>query len=703
MAVIRKIRNYSGLLIAVIGFALAAFVLGDFFGYGPVGGQRFDLGKVEKNAISYQEFERRASEQLENWKAETGMQNVGQREAFQVRQQVWNQMVREILLGEEMERLGLQVSPEELFDMIHGKEPHQIIIRSFSDPQTGSYDPQQVTNFLRNFDRLDPTVRNQWINLEAYMKQERVEHKYHRLISGAFHVPELLAAKDYRDRNASVSFRYVHLPYGQIADSLVRVTDRDLRRIYDKHKEQFRQEATRSIEYVAFNVFPTEEDRDAARQELLDLKDEFERTENIAPFVNSVSDRRFDPGYYGSGSLSPELEEALFDAATGTIHGPFIDNNAYVLAKLTDVQFRPDSMRASHILIAYAGSMAATQATTLTYEQAEQKADSILNVARRNPARFAALASELSDDPSAAMNNGDLDWFPDGAMVAPFNEAVVEASTGSMLKVETDFGFHVVHVTGKASPTKKIQVARLARDIEPSSRTYQNVYARASEFASLLRKNKNFSETANEKEMTPRPAENIQAMDFSLPGIDNARPIIQWAFYKDTKEGSYSRIFELENRFIIATVTEMKDEGIPSLEQVRDEVYAMALKEKKHELIAGRIKEAGDMTAIAQLLDRRMEEATNIPFGNNLPGIGNEPAVVATAFALPENTASGAIKGNNGVFVLETISKQLPETPEDLTATVQQMRNNFRNRVPNEAFQAIKNNARIEDNREMFY
>jgi peptidyl-prolyl cis-trans isomerase D len=704
MAVISKIRSYSGLLIAVIGFALAAFVLGDFLGYGPMGGQRLDIGKIDKTSISYQEFEQRVSEQTDNWRQQTGQANLGPREAFQLREQVWNQMQREILLGQELERLGIEISSDELFDMVHGPQPHNLIRQSFTDPQTGTYDPQQVVEFLRNFDMLDPSVQNQWVTLEQFMKQERAENKYHNLIRRAYYVPGLIAERDYNDRNAAADIRFVYAPYNDISDTLVTVSDRELRRYYDENKESFHREASRSIEYVSFNVFPTDQDREALRSELEELREELEEVEDIAPFINSVSDRRFDPTYYGQGELTPEIDMVLFDAPVGSVHGPYVDGNSYVLAKLVDAQVRPDSMRASHILVAYAGSQAPTPATR-SIAQARERADSLAAVVRSNPARFGEVAMEASDDPSAQLNMGDLEWFRDGAMVPSFNEAVINASTGSIITAESEFGIHVIHVTGKSAGERKIQVAMLTRDIQASSRTYQDVYAQASLFASQLRESKEFHQTAEELDVAIRTADNIREMDFTIPGVENPRGIIQWAFMDDTREGGFSRIFELDNRFIIATVTDITEEGIPSPDQIRDEVMAQAIQQKKFDMMADRITQAGTTLAdIAGELEREIQEAADIRFTtNNLPGVGAEPRVIGAAFALEEGTVSHPIKGQNGIFVVELARKQAAIVPEDLSATKRQLQTTVANRVPNDVLQAIKNNARIEDNRSMFY
>jgi peptidyl-prolyl cis-trans isomerase D len=707
MAVISKIRSYSGLLIAVIGFALAAFVLGDFLGYGPMRPQRADIGRVDRTQISYMEFDRRVNDQMDQWRSQTGVQQIGQRESFQIRQDVWNQMVREVLLDNELERLGIDISSQELYDMIHGPDPHPWIVSSFTNPVDGSYDPQQVINFLRNFDMLDPSTRMQWIQLEQFIKRERQENKYHNLLRRGFYVPHALAKRDFQDRNTTADLRFVFMPFASIDDTLVSVSERELRRVYDENKHRFEREATRSLEYVAFPVFPTEEDREAIRREIQELKEELETTENVEAFINAVSDTRFNPAFMARGDLSPLIEEVMFDSQVGTIYGPYTEDNRFVLAKLTDVQMRPDSMRASHILIAYTGSRAAYPELVRSREQAEAKADSILNVVRRNPARFGALAEEFSDDPSAAMNQGDLEWFRDGEMVPEFNEAVIEANVGTFTTVESIFGFHVIHITGKSPATRKVQVAKLTRDIEPSSRTYQQVFGNASEFASLLRQTRDFGEAVAEKGLSKRVVEEIREMDNAIPGIENPREIIRWAFDERTREGSFSRIFDIEGRFIIATVTQKTDAGIPDLDDIRDDIMAIAIRQKKFEKMAEQMRQAmaqGNLDAIAGELQMQVREANDVRFTMvNLPGVGAEPKVIGAIFGLEPNTISQPIKGNTGVFLAEITRMDEAVTPENLEPTKQQWRNTFSNRVQNDVFQALKNNARIEDNRSDFY
>lgn len=706
MAVIQKIRSYSGLLIAVIGIGLAAFVLGDFFGQGPMQQQRVDVGEVEGTSIPYQQFEQRVNQQMENWQQQTG-QSAGPEQAFQIRQQVWNDMIREILLDEEFEDLGIAVKAEELYELIHGSDPHPILIQSFSDPVTGTYDPQQVVEFLRNFDRMEPEVRSQWVMLEEYIKTERREEKYNELIGKSYGVPDALAAADFSNRNTTADIRVAYKTTDEIDDDQVNVSDDELRTVYDNHKHRFRQQASRGLKMVVQPVLPSEADRETAMNEVLELREEMQEVEDIPAFINATSDNRFDPTYYAEGELSPQIDPEIFDAEEGDVFGPYLENNAYVVSMLVDAQMRPDSMRASHILISYQGSQSATQQTMLTYEDAQQMADSLLGVVRSNPNRFPELAMEMSDDPSAAANQGDLEWFGDGEMVQNFNEAVVEAPVGSFLTVETEFGFHVVHVTDKSPLTQKVQVANLVRNIEPGNRTYQDAYSNISRFASEIREGADFEEAADEAGLSVREAPQVGRMDINLPGVAQGRQIVQWAFDQETRVDDLSRIFELDDNFVVATLVEKREEGIPSLSQIRSRVMSIARDEQKKEMIAEEITQAmsnGSLDNVAEQLGLEVMEVNDLAFsGNNLPGVGPEPEVIGSVFAMSEGTAQGPVIGNSGVFVVEVIRMDEEVVPGDLTANKRRLQNAFRNRVPMDAFEAIKNEADIEDNRAMFF
>ncbi len=707
MAVIGKIRSYSGLLIAVIGIALAAFVLGDFFGYGPTRSQSLEVGSAGKSKIMYRDFEEKVAQAIENWRNQTGNQNPGIRETFQIRQQVWDQLLKDILMDVEYEKLGLKIHPDELSDMIIGNNPHPAILQSFTNPNDGSFDPQSVINFLQNMSSgaIDPSVQNQWFMLEDFIKDQRKEAKYHNLIRKGYYMPDILVQADYQDKNASIDLTVALLRYTDIDDSLVVITDRELRRTYNEHKHKHKREASRDLEYVVFPIFPSEQDQETIRLQTERLMPEFATAENVETFINSNSDDRFNPTFFSRGQLSPIIDSIMFNAPVGTMYGPFIENNAFVVAKLNDVQLRPDSIKAAHILIAFKGSRSAAQEVSLTRDQAKVKADSILGVVRRNPASFSSLASVLSNDPSASSNQGDLGWFADGAMVPAFNQAVIDNPINSFTVAESEFGFHVIHITGKSSPTKKVQVARLTRNIEYSNQTFQRVFGQASAFSAALRNNDDFDAVVEGQGLSKRIVDNIKPMDNAIPGIENPRGIIQWAFAERTNKGGVSQIFDLDGRFVVARVSRIREEGIPSLNEIKDEIRTIAIREKKGQILIDKINQAAGNTLEekAESLNTDSRLLENIRFNNNnLFGFGPEPAVVGSAFAM-EIGKLNQVKGNNGVYLVRVNSNEPGIEPENWSLQRTQILSSFRNRVPGETFRVLRENAQVKDNRHMFY
>ena len=706
MAVISKIRSYSGLLIAVVGIALIAFVLGDFFGHGPMRAQVFNVGQIGRTDIPYQEFEQRVNQQIENWKMQTGAQTVGINEAFHLRNQVWNTMVREILLGYEMEKLGLKISSEELFYFIQGPHPHPIIVRNFMNPADGSFDPALVLQFLNNFDMLDANTQQQWLMLEDFIKRDRQETKYYQLVSSGFYMPGALLSQEYQGRHAVSSFRYLLKPYDAVSDDQFVITESDLKAMYNKKGHLYKQEASVDLQFVVFPVFASEEDRQKIEQEILQLKEEFLIVEDVPAFINANSDERFNPSFIGQGQLTPDLEQILFNAPVGTVHGPVEENNAFVVYKVAEVQFRPDSMSASHILISHQGAQGATAATR-TPDQARMLADSLLNVVRRNPGAFGSLAVMFSDDPTAQTNPGSLNWFRDVDMVPEFSQAVINTSVNNFTTAETAFGVHVIQVTGKSPLNRKIQLARLSRNIEPSNRSFQMTFAQASEFANFVWNHENFETASDEKGQSLRVAENILKMDANLPGVETPREIIRWAFARETKVGSVSPIFDIDNRYIIASVTQKREEGTPTLENLREELTALVLREKKHEYLSNAFQQAiaqGSFDQAASTLQLEPVLVSELGFNMlNLPGLGAEPMVVGAAFGLAPNTISRPIKGNSGVFLIEVSSQEPAVEPDNFITLSNQLRSSFVNRIRNEAFNALRESSRITDDRVLFY
>ncbi len=711
MAVISRIRKHSTLLVIIVGVALASFVLGDFLNprKNKMAQKSVNVGVVNGQEITGKEFNNKVEESLEIQRQNNQSENISNDEAFTVRQTIWDQMVSEILLGEQYNKLGLGVSVDELDDQIRGTEPHNYIQQNFRDPNTGTFDPNTVTQFLQNFNQLDPSIQKRYLMLEKMVKDDRARTKYNNLIGHGYYVPTVFAQKDYEEKNTKATIRITGLKYTTIPDTSVFLTEGDYQKYYNEHKGEFKQEPMVDLDYVVFEVVPSAEDRQAQAEEMTRAYSDFQTTLNVPSFVNTYSDVRYDSTWFGPGKLPVRIDSVMFNSPVGTYYPPYIENDTYYMSRLMDIQMRSDSLRASHILVAYKGAQGAGEMITRTKEQAEKRADSLMNVVKNTVERFSFYAREFSDDPSADQNGGDLDWFADGAMVPAFNQAVLNGNVGDIVKTETPFGFHIIHITGKKDPTKKVRVAIVSRAIEPSKETYQKIFLEASDFATRNNTREKFDIAVIDQGLNKRTADNQVRMSNSIPGVEYPRQILFWAFNEKTTEGSVSPVYDMGKSCVVALLKKRYEKGTAPLDAIKTRIEPLVRREKKAEILIGRIGQATgqtrDLATIARQLNSTVDTLRNITFGStNLPGgYGPEKDVIGTIFSLNQGQTAGPIKGTQGVYMVTVDAFEKPAALSDYTQQKKTLFNAAKGRAGREAYNALLENAELEDNRIMFY
>lgn len=706
MAIIGKIRKRSGLLVIIIGVALAAFVLGDFLKPGKRYRGTTNVGVVAGENIPYTEFAAKVDEQIENLKQRAQKENLSSEEVFSARQMTWQQLTTEIIMGEEYDRLGISVTTDELFELVQGKNPHPYILQYFKDPNTQQYNPQLVINFLKQLETMEPAQRNNWLQLEKAIKEDRLKTKYNNLISKAYYTPKAFAKLDYEEKNTKYDIRVVAAGYQTIDDKTITLTDEDYKKYYEEHKYQFDQEASRDLYYVTYDLLPSESDRKATDKEVQVLYQEFLTATDLPTFVNANSDTKYDSSWRKERSLSPRLDSVMFNSPVGTIIPPFVENDAYSMAKLLDVQVRPDSLKANHILIAYQGSAVNDPKITRPKDKAKKVADSLMTVLSKNAGMFGVIAASVSDDASNKAKGGDLGWFMDGTMVGPLNKAVVDGKVGEIKLVETVFGYHLIQIMDKRAYGKKAKIAIVDRKIEPSSQTIQDLYTKASEFAGENHNIDEFEKAVTKNNLNKRISESLKTSDNNLPGLNNSRQIVQWAFNEETKKGAVSSVFEVTGSYVVAVVKEVREKGIQPLELVKTQIEPLVKREKKAEKLIETIKKAGttDLYALAAKINSKVDTLPGITFYSpNLPKYGPEPEIIGTITTLKKGVASEPLKGNMNVYVVFVDAvTPAPET-KDYAMFAQQMQYMFANRVQREAYMALEKLADIEDNRVKFF
>lgn len=263
-----------------------------------------------------------------------------------------------------------------------------------------------------------------------------------------------MAERYYENKNDKRSAEVYAVRYTTIQDSLVSLTDADKKKFYEENKKKYETDAMRSIDYVVFEVNPSETDKQNAKEYVEGLMTELKNTTNVASFVNANSDRQYDSTWLSRKTVPVAVEAVVFDDnnEAGFVYGPYEDNGYYNILRIVDKSNRSDSLMASHLLVSYQGAFRSTE--TRTKEEAKALADSLFKVINKNPSKLEELAKDFSDDPTAVTNKGDLGWFSDGMMVTPFNEFVQNNKINAVGLVETDFGYHIVKVTDR---TEKLQ------------------------------------------------------------------------------------------------------------------------------------------------------------------------------------------------------------------------------------------------------
>ena len=707
MATLQTIRTKAGLFIAIIiGISLAAFILGDLLQSGSSIFQRnqMEIGEINGESIQYPEFQKQVEELGEIYKQNTQQSQLDENSWVQVREQTWQNTVQKIVMGDVYKKLGIEVSSDELFDMLQGANLHPIIQQLFRNQNTGQVDRGAVVSFLKQLDtNVDPERRAYWLYLENQIVEERTQSKYANMVGKGLFVTSAEAKESLVSGNKTINFDFIALNHNTVADSAVSVTDKDLKDYYNANKNDFKQEKIREIEYITFTVNPSAADYKDAENWITEIKSDFENTANNVQFVNSNSDVNFDGTWYKKESLPGNLASWIFDesAPLNSVFGPYFENESYTLAKLDSLAMMPDSVKARHILL-----KPNTQEELVVMQLL---ADSLKTVIEKG-GDFASLAMQYSTDQGSAISGGDLGWFGRGQMVQPFEEAAFSNAKNEVRIVPSQFGIHIVQTTDRGKLTQQARVALLVRNVQPSTRTYQDIYSQASKFASTNTSAEKFNAAVAEEKLNKRVA-SVRENDRDIVGLENARILIRAAY--DTDKGDIlvtsqeSPIFELGNNFVIAVLTKATDEGISTFEEAKTRVELAVVKQKKADYLSKKAADAiegkTDFEAVAAQLNTSVRNASNINFNSfSVPGLGAEPAVVGTVASLDANKISKPIAGNNGVYIVKVTSVN-QGTDQGFETEQARLAQSLNFRATSQAFEAQRKKADIVDKRAKFY
>lgn len=706
MAILENIRKRTTVLILIIGLALFAFVISGVFTNGGLSGGKVgsSIAEINGEEIPINDFRQKVDiATRRSGPNSTTMQTVNQ---------VYEQEVRNAILSQQFEDLGVDIEQDQIMNYI-GSIPGYSQSPQFLD-ENGVFDQNKFRNFIADLKANNPAQYDLWLQDEQSIIQNAKQQTYFNLIKAGVGATLKEGEFDYRLANDKMDIKYVRVPYTSIPDSSITVSKSDIEGYIKNHKEEFTQDPARDIQFVYFEEKPSAEDEKAVEDALLNLLNDnveynaqtdkndtvlgFREAKNIEVFLDRNSDIKFDTIYKSKRELPAKFADTLMTLEVGEVFGPYRDGDMFKVSKMMDRKSN-GSVKASHILIGYEGAERPNPNVTRTKEEAEAEAKRLLAEARKDDAKFAELARDNSDGPSA-QNGGDLGYFQEGRMVPEFNDFAFQNDVGTIGMVETDFGFHIVKIDDKEDV---VQIATLARAIEPSEETVNTLFTDATKFEmESVSSDKAFSDLAKENDYVARPVNQIKATDENLPGLGPQRAIVQWAFNDETEIGDIRR-FDLVGGYAVAQLTKKYEQGLRSVEDASASVLPEIRKKRKAEQIMAS-NSGKSLDEIAQDNNVTVSTATALTVKSpTIPGSGQEPAVVGTAYALNEGATSDLIEGNTGVFKIEVTKKTEAPELDNYSTYASSLKSTREAKVNTEVYNALKDASEIEDKRATFY
>lgn len=720
MAIIGSIRKRGALIATIIFVALLAFVMGDLLFSGQsLFGPSQNVGEIAGQTIDIAAFENEVQRTAFNIKMRRQTTSLDEETMDEIRAGVWEKMVNDIAFRPHYERAGLGVSQEEVKHLLLSDDPDPIVVQYFTDPNsrqvyesmrdsvTGKLSPvaiKQYDDTIRKYQNQAPYSAEwaRWVEFQERLPDTRIRSKYTNLIKKSLYVTTQQAKADHEGLNRTISFSYVLKPYTDISDSAVKVTEQDRIKFYNESRHKYKQEASRKLEYVVFDIKATEEDYEDTRKEMEKLAEQWreikDEKEDSLFVVSEADERWFDTTMYGKGQLPPQVDSIAHLSQKGSVLPMYLEGDIYKLTKVINADTVPE-VKARHILIKFPEGDSARAKV-----KAKAKIDSIKTVIQRKK-NFGEMAVQFSDDKGSAPDSGNLGWFGKGRMVKAFDSACFAGKKGDMPVVLTQFGYHLIEILDKNPSTRKTQLATIDRKVLPGTKTRNHVYEKASDFISKYHTTATFDKGVEEMNLVKRLADPLRESDKQIAGIENPREIIRWAF--NAKVGDVNTApFHMQDKYVVAHLAEIREEGIAPIEQKKDEVEMGAIKVKKAEMILEEMKKlnATKLDEYASKLNLKINPADGATFSSySIPNVGRELKVYGPLFTLKQGETSKPIAGETGVYVIRV--DKITEAPatEEYAQAKMQARSNYQYRAELEAIEALRKLAEIKDNRAKFF
>ena len=670
MAILQKTREKAGMAVSIIiALALLSFIIDPQTletAFNAMS-SRNDVGVINGKTISYLDFQQDVDKFTTINEMVTGSSAQSEQQQEQVRNAAWQSLLDRYLFVKNAKAAGIRVGEEEMKNLLAGDMISPVVSQNpaFMD-ESGNFSKDALQNLINNISQ-DQTgrLKEYWNYIQNTVYTQQFYAKYGSLFTNSNFQNPLMLRRAIAENNNTTNVDFVMVPnYGM--DTTVKVSGDEIRKYYESHKNMFKQNASRDMEYVVFGVKPSEADINATNEAMGKVYDEFSTTDNMKSFLARNSEKSLNEYWYKAGELSTVnsgISEFVDANAQGT--SPIVsDNNVFYAARIMATAQIPDSVYVRHILL---------QGAT------ETKADSLLNVLVKGE-NFSNVAASYSADTRSAADGeqGNVGWMTQTYMIPGF-ESVLTAQVGKPYIVKTQYGTHIVEVAKRTAPVAKKQVAILEKTALASGETFNSYYAQASKFSKIAAgKYNNYKAAVDSMGLYSHPMKVTEATS-SYGSISQAKEVTRWVF--DNKVGKVSEIITVNNNYLfVATVTGIHKEGIAKIDEVkeaiRQQLYAQKASEKAAADIAQKIQGISDLQAIADTLHSSVSTGVDVRFAS-LAGQGLDPKFIGAASVAPEGKICGPVAGTIGTYIFKVNSRDTGSfyTEDDARNAATQMNN----------------------------
>ena len=694
MAVLQKLRGWGIVLSLLVALPLLLFIIDPSQIMQTVQSvsSRNNVGKIGNKPVSYMDFQQDVDRFQNIAEIMTGNSASGEEAQKQARDAAWQDNIDRYLFVPAAEAAGIQVGKEEMLELTAGESVSPIMANNpyFVD-ETGAFSADRLRDFIDavNSGNADPRFSAYWEYLQNAIKTGQFYTKYNALFTASNYENPLMLEKAIEGNNNTADVEFVMVPLGYAVDSTVVVSDKEIRDYYNAHKDLFKQQASRDIEYAVFEVVPSEQDIAAEGENFTKLYDEFAAAENVRAFLQRNSDRQWSDTYYKTGELnSVNRDIEAFVSANNAGTSPIIQSGeTFYAARIVETAQVPDSVYVRHIMLRGA--------------DAQHLADSLLGVV--NKGNFSTLAALYSDDKGSNDGGelGNIGWLTQNYMIPGF-ESAITAKVGVPYQIKTQYGTHIVEVTKTTKPILKKKVAIFEKEALASKETFNTYYNKANRLATLSAgKIENYHAAIDSVGAYSHPQTIFEATD-TYGAIDHAKEVTRWAF--DNKPGKVSNIITVDNNyFFVVAVKDAHQEGIAELKEVsegiRNNLYSEKYAAKRAADIAGEIAGMTDLQAIAEKYGTTVSTQDNVAFAAMSRSL--DPKFVGAIAAAPEGELCGPVAGTIGVYVFKVTGRETGSyyTEDD----AKQYRAQMTNYTTQMLIPVMMQDADVEDHRARFF